>query len=90
MSDTDGAVSLSTVTSSRKLCYRVPPRGKPLDQQKNLDNGENIMSRKFRSSSNPKRQRMSKKHSRKSFSKAADLTHRKNLDDRPMRGGIRL
>ena len=37
-----------------------------------------------------KRKRMSKKASRKSFTRAAVKTHRFNVDPRPMRGGIRL
>ncbi|UDN67739.1 hypothetical protein [robinz microvirus RP_105] len=37
------------------------------------------------------RSKMSSKHSKRSFSKHADLTHRKNMPRRlPMRGGIRL
>lgn len=37
-----------------------------------------------------KRQKMSKKHSRKSFTKSAKRVHRKNALGNPMRGGIRL
>lgn len=37
------------------------------------------------------RSKMSKGHSRGSFSRHADLTHKKNMPRRaPMRGGIRL
>lgn len=38
-----------------------------------------------------KRFKMSSRGSKRSFSKHADLTHRKNMPSRaPMRGGIRL
>lgn len=37
-----------------------------------------------------KRTKLSRKGSRRMFSKGADRTHRKNIDPRPMRGGIRL
>ncbi len=37
-----------------------------------------------------KRRKMGKKRSRRSFSKGASMTHRKNLSPAPMRGGIRL
>lgn len=38
-----------------------------------------------------KRHRMARHHSRRHFTKHADLTHRKNTLSRPvMRGGIRL
>jgi len=37
-----------------------------------------------------RRNRMSKRKSRRSFSKGASRTHRKNLSPAPMRGGIRL
>lgn len=37
-----------------------------------------------------RRSRMSKKRSRKSFSKGASRTHKFNLNTNPMRGGIRL
>ncbi len=36
------------------------------------------------------RRKMSKQKSRKVFKKSASRTHKKNLRDRPMRGGIRL
>lgn len=36
------------------------------------------------------RKKMSKKHSRKLFSKTADRTHKKNMFTSVMRGGIRL
>ncbi len=38
----------------------------------------------------PKRRKMSRKSSRRSFSKSAGRTHKKNLRAVPMRGGIRL
>lgn len=37
-----------------------------------------------------KRYKMSKKASRKSFTKAAVKTNWRNIADRPMRGGIRM
>jgi hypothetical protein len=37
-----------------------------------------------------KRQRISRKSSKKSFTKSAKRVHRKNGQGRPMRGGIRL
>lgn len=37
-----------------------------------------------------KRQKMSKKHSQKVFKNGAVLTHKKNVQGAPMRGGIRL
>lgn len=37
-----------------------------------------------------KRYKMSRSHSKKSFSRGANRTHRINVDARPMRGGIRL
>jgi hypothetical protein len=37
-----------------------------------------------------KRHSMSKQASRKSFTRGASLTHKKNLQGAPMRGGIRL
>mgnify|MGYP007065339654 CR=1 FL=1 len=37
-----------------------------------------------------KRKRMSKRRSRRSFTKGAVRTHRKNVAGAPMRGGIRL
>lgn len=37
-----------------------------------------------------KRHRMSKRYSRKLFSKTANRTHRRNAHVSPMRGGIRL
>ncbi|WNK14052.1 MAG: hypothetical protein [Microvirus sp.] len=37
-----------------------------------------------------KRHKMSKAHSRKSFSHGAALIHKKNVQGAPMRGGIRL
>lgn len=36
------------------------------------------------------RKKVSKKKSKKVFSKTAARTNKKNLNDRPMRGGIRL
>jgi len=36
------------------------------------------------------RKKMKRSKSRRQFSKFADKTHRKNVDPRPMRGGIRL
>jgi len=36
------------------------------------------------------RKKMSKRNSKRSFSKHASRTHRKNLSPAPMRGGIRL
>lgn len=36
------------------------------------------------------RKKLTKRTSRKKFKKGANRVHRKNLDDRPMRGGIRL
>jgi len=36
------------------------------------------------------RKKLSKKTSRKMFTKGAVRTHKKNLQSRPMRGGIRL
>lgn len=36
------------------------------------------------------RKKLSRKASRKKFTKGANRVHRKNVDDRPMRGGIRL
>lgn len=38
----------------------------------------------------PKRQKMSKKASRRSFTKGAKRVHGKNVMTSPMRGGIRL
>lgn len=37
-----------------------------------------------------KRQKMNRKKSEKQFSRTAAKTHKKNLRDAPMRGGIRL
>lgn len=37
-----------------------------------------------------KRQKMSKRHSRKLFTKTASRTHGRNVHHNPMRGGIRL
>ncbi|UDN67810.1 hypothetical protein [robinz microvirus RP_132] len=37
-----------------------------------------------------RRQKMSRSGSRSNFSRAASTTHRKNIQGRPMRGGIRL
>lgn len=37
-----------------------------------------------------KRYKMGRKSSRRSFSKSASRTHRRNLAPNPMRGGIRL
>jgi len=37
-----------------------------------------------------KRRKMSRKASRRQFTKTASLTHRKNIQGNPMRGGIRL
>ena len=37
-----------------------------------------------------KRRRMSRRKSKRSFTKGAVGTHRKNISGRPMRGGIRL
>lgn len=37
-----------------------------------------------------KRQRMSRKSSKRSFTRGAMLTHKKNVTGNPMRGGIRL
>lgn len=37
-----------------------------------------------------KRSKMSKKGSKKLFTKTAKGTHKKNIDTKPMRGGIRL
>lgn len=37
-----------------------------------------------------RRQKMSRKSSRRSFRKGAQNVHRRNMFDRPMRGGIRL
>lgn len=37
-----------------------------------------------------RRHRISRRKSRKMFRKTADLTHKFNIDARPMRGGIRL
>lgn len=37
-----------------------------------------------------KRQKMSRKSSRKLFRRTASRTHKKNVGIRPMRGGIRL
>jgi len=37
-----------------------------------------------------KRYKLSKKSSRKLFSKTASRTHRRNVHSNPMRGGIRL
>lgn len=37
-----------------------------------------------------KRKKMTRKQSRKYFSKTAKKTHKKNVLARPMRGGIRL
>ena len=37
-----------------------------------------------------KRRSMSRKESRRTFTKGAVLTHKKNLQGSPMRGGIRL
>lgn len=37
-----------------------------------------------------KRMKLSKKHSRKMFTKHAKGTHRRNVVQNPMRGGIRL
>jgi len=36
------------------------------------------------------RQKINRKKSRRDFSKSAARTHRKNIADKPMRGGIRL
>lgn len=38
----------------------------------------------------PRRNKMSRQKSRRTFTKGAVRTHKKNLNDRPMRGGIRL
>lgn len=40
--------------------------------------------------SNFKRQKMTKKESQKDFTDHASVTHKKNLQGSPMRGGIRL
>lgn len=37
-----------------------------------------------------RRQKMSKSHSRKSFSRSAAYIHPKNVHNAPMRGGFRL
>lgn len=37
-----------------------------------------------------RRSGMSKSHSKSSFRKTADLVHKKNLQRKPMRGGIRM
>lgn len=37
-----------------------------------------------------KRRPMSRKKSRRQFSQTASLTHKKNIQSGPMRGGIRL
>lgn len=36
------------------------------------------------------RKKMKRRNSKSLFTKTASKTHRKNLQDRPMRGGIRL
>lgn len=38
----------------------------------------------------PRRRKMSRKSSRRSFTKGAVRVHRKNVSGAPMRGGIRL
>jgi hypothetical protein len=37
-----------------------------------------------------KRYKMSKRNSKRYFSKSAGMSHKKNFQARPMRGGIRL